>query len=177
MDDTARQSVIDSAEINPMAPGSHPECLSWSPSHSHWYPSECLHTLVLVLWDGTLAQPGCVQWPDKQSALCALSQWHSCLVGKKNRADKTNRTGFFSGSILLPLMFFLMCSILSWGRKQRLKKNPWKPWMQDSTCIRCEMVYWDHRDNGQEILSYRSQPHPQKKKTELPLFCIVLLQK
>lgn len=33
--------------------------------------------------------------------------------------------------------------------------------MQDSTYILCEMVY---RDYGQEIPSYKSQLHPQKKK-------------
>lgn len=46
-----------------------------------------------------------------------LTWWHSCLGGKENKAGKMNRAGIFRGGILLPLVFFLMCWILHWGRK------------------------------------------------------------
>lgn len=123
---------------------------------------------------------GMVPWPSldvTQPVLCALSWWHSCLVGKKNRAGKTNRAGSFSGSILLPLMFFLMCCTLYWGRKRRLKNNPWKSWMQDSACIWYEMGYDMRLGPWARNHFLQISAPPSEKKTELPIFCIELLQK
>lgn len=187
MDDVAWGSVIDSAEMAPMACGSHPACPSWSVFHLHRDNHEraleaslpAHLAFVPVAW--CLIPVFCLDVaevdttrlrPCKQPK-CAPTLWHSCLVQKKNRAGKANISGSLSGSILLPLIF-------SWCAGFYLEEanRGWNTTLN----ARLYLHFTWHGvlgpcDSGQEISSSESQLHTQKRRQSFLLHCAAAKEK